>query len=1425
MLSALAALGVSAGTWQPVDGSWNGSLSDSRHWSGGFASDGGANTISSQNAADGLAVTVDADTDITGTISLDGRSDRPAVLDVRGASLCLATQTVDSATWPQNAFACKFDGNAFLGCHTSNDSRWNKMAQGRLSDVEVKMWAPVAGVAELLVTGGTSGGVFDFVHPDPRDDTKAPNGARPTVRLFDSNYYRSFDCARLAFKDTTVYLPTVALMNNPKLAEISVSGGGIAIFGTVNFLTATNIVTLADGAYFDISSGQFSQLAPSGGRTEFRMSDASSAILCKMEVPDSVLLRFDGGRVTSGFADAFSASGTGRIEFNGTVLERTSEMRFKTTDDAMIRMDGGGLVAPEVSGSDGAKMSMEGSRISVGKFSLSNSTVDMTGVVFDGGGFGMTGNGSVYTLTNATGETSLDGETIVGGGVVTICGDSDVVVHGTQHAVLGASASEDGVLNIEGGTFEYQPKSTTSHRFNLGHGNENYVGRLNVKGGRFVAKETAAGVRMFGLGVTKGTGYITVSGGELDVSGLCFCTEDNAAAPESVFRQTGGLAKIAGGVYQSSCQSIGLCATGNSKTTRKARIVLDGGVTEASVVAGGTSGQCRGGTGWTAFEADGGYIRANYANAEILRDFDEAVIGAKGLTVDSDGYGVTIRQNLASKPETDGWLRLTGRGQKTIAGTNSVSLVADGGTVLFAASADNSSVDLIATNGVVLSFAVGGAKNRNFRSLMLGGDSGSAVLDVTAGQTLEAGSLSVGNIVLSLSGSFATGSSHVLVIADELSAGSAAAWRRATVSGLADGCGCDLAVEESDGRQLLKMTVRERRTQTLSAGAGETRTVTDDTVLSTTDTLVADVGALGALTVQGLADCGVLEKTGTGRAVFENPDSFFANGVTVGSGLLALPYAEIFSSHDSATLTVGTGTLELGRAGCAPVEVAGKLSLMTAQTSDAAVVKCNSDIDIAAPYSFGGCLVKRGEGTLTLRTDATSSFTSDAGKDVMGTQPGADAVLFDDFGTPPQSNYSSLTVAEGDLVLRGTSASAGYVMAGNGAVYIGMPVYDIAKPARLVIDGVTAQFNGAHFHVGSGVRQSNCAHPDSTLIMMNGARATVTSLHLGWNSAQAGTANVRVTGEGTVLAATEYFYLADSTYPSGGENEPALMVSDGATLQMPRMDDGNSNHALACCNQKAVAVFDDATLEAADGRGARITVAQTATDARLVFRNGSLCKVEEVRVNDDAAHLTMTFDDSEWSFDSLALTRPGRIAVETRGRGLVLDVPADEMKTFALSVGGDGGIVKEGEGTLVLSSAPTCTGLCRIESGDLKLSDGLTASGLSFAGAGRLTGGTFENTTLFAPLGDAGAVTGAVPVVAGAALTGRTSVDLSRTAAPLSRPYPQNVLVAAYEGAAPDVTGWRAVNTGVSEAAAVFSASEGEIRMSFERHGFFIILR
>ena len=164
------------------------------------------------------------------------------------------------------------------------------------------------------------------------------------------------------------------------------------------------------------------------------------------------------------------------------------------------------------------------------------------------------------------------------------------------------------------------------------------------------------------------------------------------------------------------------------------------------------------------------------------------------------------------------------------------------------------------------------------------------------------------------------------------------------------------------------------------------------------------------------------------------------------------------------------------------------------------------------------------------------------------------------------------------------------------------------------------------------------------------------------------------------------------------------------------------------------------------------------------------------------------------------------------GRGLVLAPPSGATWTMAQTVSGDGGVTKEGPGTLAFTAVPAFTGVLDVSEGIVSF-DGLSVAGMRLKGSGTVSGGTLASCTYKVAMEDGGNVPEALDF-SGVAFAGRTKVDLGRAEeTALSKPYASDVLVATYSGSAPDVSGWRVVNTGVPGLVGSFTAANGEIRM------------
>lgn len=1384
--SGVLALGLMnvafGGTWQAVDGNWNGSFTADAHWSGGRAADGGTDTIDAASSPNGIAVTADGAA-TRAQLLLKAQVDKPVTFDAIGSSFLMPAQTQPGVTWPMGPFSAYLNGKSAMIVSTGGAdwTRFHTQGAFQLTDASVKVWSPEPGVAEVWIANGTAG-TFNAYDPNGIV-TKASNGALPCTEFFSDSYFKTA-LPTVRFRCTggvNTKLPS-ATFHPAGTTEILLEGGTHKAFGNLQLNSPTNRVLLTNGASLDFGSNGGDVSLPAYSRSVF----SGGTIACRLK---------PGARST-------------------LVLTNCAVEARALSGDASARI---ALQDVTLCGSGGSISTV--------------SAVVTESRLGDNYVFNLTGTDGTYVFTNLTGQTANDANGFKIANAqdsncsVVFAGEKTQVMARTNgHGLLGAGNGSTGTMTLEDGTFEFRPTGT-ANRFNLAGGGATATGVLNIRGGTFISKVCQDGsTTQFGLGITQGTGFINVSGGTVDVSGLCICTEDSGNTEESVFRQTGGLVKITAIANDpGSGQSRGLWATGNGKTTRKARIALDGGVTEVNAVGGGSSAQCRGGTGWAAFEADGGTIRANGDSTFLLSHFDEATLGAKGLTVDSNGHAVQISQNLAKKAGVEAAvLTLAGTGTKVINGANTVGIAATGGFVGFSCSSDNRGVDLVVAPGAGMYCGQGGdGYNRMFKSLTVGGVQGSAYLTYYSGEPLVvSGPVTMTRVRLHLEGSYAAGSDYVLVrTSEEPDAVTKAAWMSAVSEGLAGGLAADFTVSgnATDGWEF-KMSVRTQQDREITVDAGITSNVTEDVVFAANETLTADVGAGGALTVGGAIVGGSLVKTGTGRMEVSSPDTRLAVGITVSGGILQFPLLAALTDPMAADvlLTLTAGTLQLGEAG----QLMPSVRVLTPAANDAVAVKCDADVTMNAPSTTRGCFVKRGTGTLTLVSGGTTALSSEAGKDSKNNMPPADPLAFGNDGAVPNANYSALTVAEGDLVLKGASPASAYTMGGSGAVYVGMPVPLTQKAARLIVDGVKASFLGNHFHVGSGVRSSNNGTPETALVVTNGAVAEVTSLRIGWNSNMQGKPRVRIAGDGSCLYVKEYLYAADSYFADQTEADPLVAVTDGARLWLPALTDGNPNHALVFSSAAAVLSFDNGRLSALDDLPGRVRAYQNR--AKLFFRNGSVCCVSEVRVENDTSDITFTFDDSEWTFgtaEALTLQRPERITVTAENAGLILSAAAAETRTFPLPVSGTGGLVKRGAGKVALSATPTFTGVCKVEDGELAFA-GVVPEGLRFAGAGAVADSTLKNASIVLDLDESG-VPQSTLTLKNVDLTGLTKVEMP---AEIAATKPKDVVVATFIGAAPDVSTWRLARNG-SGMSGDFRVQDGKVLMDVDKKGILLIVR
>lgn len=477
-----------------------------------------------------------------------------------------------------------------------------------------------------------------------------------------------------------------------------------------------------------------------------------------------------------------------------------------------------------------------------------------------------------------------------------------------------------------------------------------------------------------------------------------------------------------------------------------------------------------------------------------------------------------------------------------------------------------------------------------------------------------------------------------------------------------------------------------------------------------------------------------------------------------------------------------------------------------------------------APKVTAGSFIKRGFGRLVWEIEGARTLMSGDGYTLFGPAAwpyvkGARVfpMVFDEQNgvVPTNASYGCFNVTDGEMVLRGRGEAPSAAI--KGVATLGHPTLDGTVQPGLVVDNCSVDFVEAsrHFVIAPEGRTNNTFVTNPYLVVSNGAYMKVDTLMVGkFNERQDLVANVKV-ADGSTLRST---YIL---HPNESDNQyvdPSVFeITGGSKLLCGSAGVSLFRPAVLKFDASILAMNDDLT-------PTRIYPVGTPSTAWIdaSFVNGSEFRCSEIRTN---AALTaerptrITFDSSKWiptlSGDFMfECELPETTVIAVTNVGLVLDVPADATWTMNRPVTGTGGLVKQGAGVLVLG--PTSvgyTGVTRIDEGAVDLAG--NSLPVRVGGSGTVMNGTIANGGLAVSIADDGTVTGAIPTLSDIAVTGRFRVDAGRSSADvqLERPY-KAVAVAKYEGDAPDVSRWKAVNLGVRELGGRFEAHDGTVYMT-----------
>lgn len=887
----------------------------------------------------------------------------------------------------------------------------------------------------------------------------------------------------------------------------------------------------------------------------------------------------------------------------------------------------------------------------------------------------------------------------------------------------------DNTLTVDGGytQFGYKDKYIGGKDFfRIGEGTGN-VDTFNLKSGTV----KVYGDRTYTNLHDDPTAYVNVSGGTLDLteSGVFtfnFVSRDNDSQKGTSYLNVSG-----GKVLFPGSLSINRNIGRGSRTF----FALTGGSISVPHLRGAASKTTI--SNFFGITADGGTVvpQSSASNTGFITA-DKVELGANGLTFDSK-YNLTLDNDFADLTGAEGEGKLSWKGSAadkvlTLASSVPPSVVeilggsvnftgtlpaklAVGPDVSYTAAAGKLPAGVIAEGGSTVAF---NGQATALTSLVLGDANGPATLVLAKGETIAVnGPVSINALRLSMDGETQTGDVFTFLTSSQpLSDASLAQLRQAVAvvsMPFGDIAAFDQVYNETSGRYELKMSVVKPAPIVISLGANATSNATEDIAFTAHEQLTAQVGANARLGLDGRYGIGGFSKEGPGRATLTDANNRFTLPFYVVEGTLG---ATSLAALGGADVILGKATLSLdvepGDAG------ANVIRHQTPEGTDAAVVDARTDVTIGGVAVQQGAFIKRGPGRLTVASSGDNQFSTANGLlgNVRYPSAGAGPFAFPADGSSPAGGYGALTVAEGELVLKGTGPNA-YFRAGGSfsndsgsvipCVMIGMQTLDGAAQPGLVVDGATLDLwyqRSATMPGGSQIcsltlgaygSAANSFVKEPYLVVTNGGvlRADNLVLNAGRGSDAAFTSRVDIVGSELLVgfiqdeqsvSSHEFVRFRDAYCHCGFGSSSWRQVKFNGNLEI---DLDNS----VLCNDGTAAAYNP-------GMGG-IMKNSTYSRGVLRVRNGSKMCLAYIGNDDSLAKLSAEYgylrtvwNNGEWKptlgdFNFVFNTDNDFTTFEMEGAGMVLDVQPNKTWRMCQRLTGTGGLVKRGAGTLRFETA------------------------------------------------------------------------------------------------------------------------------------------
>lgn len=965
---------------------------------------------------------------------------------------------------------------------------------------------------------------------------------------------------------------------------------------------------------------------------------------------------------------------------------------------------------------------------------------------------------------------------------------ADVVHASFNGGTIDASGKEWIAKSGKGSTFVFGGATATIGQMTIeGLSASDYTNTVEVAGGN---------VTFNGLALRAPTGrnvMMLVSGGTLYLPNKPQIG-DSEGDGEAIYRQTGGTVVVD--------KETDL----NPKTGTHSTFELLGGVYRGRHIRGLQGSPWAGGTGATTVRADGGTLAPstayNSGNNELIYKVPEVLLGAKGLTVDSEGHNPSVCAKFVN--DGDG---VQGKFIKAGAGTLTVNLketnggsgdyangrslnsshastVVKGGTMLLANQPSDGycqfGKSVSVTDGGVLSLKGSGVTKLVVDDLLLGNGKGVnySTVAMDSGDVIEIGSSLAANAG-AIDASWINGdgvytiftcASGVPVVQSTLDnivllnppSGKDYIW----VTSVDEGTGvttCSIKVGDegtlgphssivyTDG---VGVVDPDGSTNPVGSISGYGSAQDDLNLHRVASATVAENNTLtlgGALTGDGRT---TLTKTGSGKlAIIGDNSASYNGGFAVDGGILSIEDQSALGSVGLLTknLALKSGTLAFESGDTSDVEPI-TLTIATGENKKPAIIEVANGATLTAQNVVhqSGALVKKGAGELALDLGA-GEYTVVKNN---GNENNGNSITLPTSGDSPTetATLSALTVLEGSLHIMGSSADNTTVKA-NDPVLIGGNYAGNSAPS-LVLEDVTFSTEGKHISFGRTVPSGGKA---SELHMTNAVMRT-NKLEVGHDGSTDNLEFIVDLKNSTIVDNYKMQFCWG--------NAAAKITADDSMIECT----GDNGVIIGRVNS-AVFTGDKAALLAtkADGTGnaGRLQVYNSnfSEDAEIRFMDGArLVTTRGVRYeNTDSSKgfLATVFDNGIFEVRASTaelncrsrMAQPQRQGFTVENGGLEIDIAENVNHYITFPIRGTGDIVKTGAGTLYLTesynldSASTekllqGTGKTVVSNGTLVVDGSLVADGAkSFEVAEGAALDLNETTLAGATISGAGTVT------------------------------------------------------------------------------------